>query len=278
VTPPRPVPDVLKELGASPGHKIHIVEGVEDLAAYGKWLTRLAAPNIYTATLTLVQAGGKKPVLQALRYFAASGGEPRVFVLVDRDEWDADTCTARRAELPQLRINEGRHAVESYFCDPDAVAAAVLAMHPGLDMQPLRDALDAAREMYVRHWALLTTTDRIAGRMTEINYPGQFSSPTDPPPSDADIQARFALWARTLDPAAAFAEFDALRADALARPHATQYRSCVWAFRFFDDVVVPALNALPGVTAQSGRDWMIDMAELGPSVPTDVEAILRPLI
>lgn len=278
MTPPRPVPDILKELGAAPGHKILVVEGVEDLAVYGKWLTRLAAPNLYTATLTPIQAGGKKAVLQALPYFAANGGESRVFGLVDRDEWDASICTARRTELPQVRINEGRHAVESYFCDPDEVAPAVLALHPGLDVQPLRDGLEAARDRYVRHWALLTTTDRIAGRMTDINYPGQFSAPADPPPSDAEIQARFDLWSRTLDPVAAFAEFDALRTDALAEPHVTQYRRCVWAWRFFDDVVVPALNALPGVTAQSGRDWMIDLAEYGPTVPTDIETILLLLI
>jgi len=111
----------------------------------------------------------------------------------------------------------------------------------------------------------------------EQGYPGHFSDAVPVPP-DADIQARFAQWAATIDPAAAFAEFDSLRNDALTATTTARYRSRVWAKRFFDGIVHPRLNETPTTLTLSGHDWMITLAASAAQVPPDAGTILRPLL
>lgn len=282
---PKIVQAVNQVLTVSPTQKVLVLEGPSDREVYERWLKKLAFPNPYTATLKLVDAGGsgggggKIQVLQCLRWFAANGGEPRVFGLVDRDEWDTATLTSACANLPQLRVNPERHALESYFCDPQEIWQGLLALNPAWapEQANFQAAVDAARLDYLGHWALLSITDRIKVRMGEQGFPGQFSAAV-PIPADSDIQARFALWSNTLDPLVAFHEFDSLRNLALSAQPNTQFRSHVWAKLFFDQVIQPLLNAPPTINQQTTPDWMVDLAEFSPSVPADLAAILHPLL
>jgi hypothetical protein len=276
--PPKPIPEVQKVLGIG-AHKILVVEGKIDFAVYAKWLAKLAYPAPYSATLQLVEAGGKSAVITCLRWFADNGGEPRVFGLVDRDEWDTAIVASLCAGLPQLRINPDRHAIESYFTDPQEIQPALLAIDAGWGPQvsSFQTTVAASLADYIAHWALLTVTDRLKNRMNEIGYPGHFST-TIPVPPDADIQARFVQWSRTLDTDAAFQDFRNLRQAALGDPPLTQFRSRVWAKLFFERVIQPALNGPPTTVLKSADDWMIDLAENAPVVPADVVAILQPLL
>ena len=277
-SPPKPVPAVqgFLDLGRK---KVLLVEGPTDLAVCAIWLDKLAYPASHTASLVLVPAGAKNAVLTCLEWFADNGGEPRVFGLVDRDEWDGATISAICADLPQLRVNPDRHAIESYFSDPEEIWPALLAINPMWAPQAtaFQASADAARLDYVAHWALLTVTDRIKVRMNDQGYPGYFSQ-TVPVPSDSDIRLRFAQWATTIDPTAAFADFDALRTVALAAPSSQQFRTHVWAKLFFEQIIRPALNLLSAPQANNAHDWMTDLAENALAVPVDVAAILRPLL
>jgi hypothetical protein len=277
-TPPAPVPAVQKILRAS-ARKVLVVEGPTDSAVYTKWLEKLATPNAPSATLELVEAGNKERVLTCLKWFADNGSEPRVFGLVDRDEWDTTTTNTRCAELPQLRICRDRHAIESSFCDPAEFWPGLLQLNPvwAARQAAVQTAVHAALPDYVCHWALLSVTDRMKTRMSEQGYPGQFST-TVPIPSDADIRARFVQWSTTLDSNAAFAEFDALRRLALAADPNAQLRSHVWAKFFFERVIHPLLNAPPTTRLQDSHDWLVDLAEKGPQVPADIAAVLLPLL
>jgi hypothetical protein len=278
MSPPQPVPVIQKGLGAS-ARRFLVVEGKDDLAIYSQWLIKLAAPNPFPMTLELVEAKGKLAVLACLRWFADNGGEPRVFGLVDRDEWDAATVVHWCGTLPQLRVHANRHAIESYFCDPAEIVPSLLHIDPAWASQQtaFQATITAALSDYVGHWALLTVTDRLKTRMMDHGYPGQFST-TIPIPPDGDIQARFQQWATTLDPAAAFTEFDTLRHAALAADQTTQFRSHVWAKLFFERVVHPLLNGPPTTHQQSGHDWLVSLAANGPQVPADITAILQPLL
>src|SRR5262249_22829869 len=129
-SPPKAVVEARKVLAISPLRKALVVEGPDDVAIYTEWLRKLAAPNPFDATLDLVAANGRTAVLACRRWFADNGGEPRVFGLVDRDEWDAATITRWRTTLPQLRVNADRHGIESYFCDPDEIAPALSVIDP----------------------------------------------------------------------------------------------------------------------------------------------------
>jgi hypothetical protein len=277
-SPPKPVPAVQQVLNSGP-KKVLLVEGPTDLAICAIWLDKLAYPGTYQLTLELIPAGAKNAVLTCLQWFADNGGQPRVFGLVDRDEWDAATIASMCTNLPQLRVNTERHALESYFSDPQEIGPALLAINPSWAAQAgaFQASADAARLDYVAHWALLTVTDRLKNRMTEQGYPGHFSA-TVPIPADPDVQARFVQWSQALDPAATFADFDGLRTAALAALPNRQFRSHVWAKLFFERIVQPALNVLSAPQARSAHDWMTDLAEFSPGVPVDIEAILRPLL
>mgnify|MGYP002778134675 CR=1 FL=1 len=261
-----------KLLLGSPTRKILLVEGPDDRDVYDKWLSQLVPGGIYTDRVTLERMGGKSVVLSHLEWFQQHN-EPRVFGLVDRDEWDTATCQARRAALPNLLLNSERHALESYFCDPDEVFPAIQQSNPDADLATFREPIDSTLATYVCHWALLTTTDRLKNRMMEIGYPGQFNAQI-PPPDDATIQTCFQQWANTLDPLQGFAEFNTLRSTALAEPMTIQFRRCVWAKRFFEQVVIPQLNALTPSHQRSAGDWMIHLAEFSPQVPADLAPLL----
>jgi hypothetical protein len=263
-----------------------MVEGAADRAVCEKWLKKLASPSLFSSKVEVLDAGGKgegggrRVVLTALEWFRDHGGNPtRVFGLVDRDAWDQAAIDHWTASLPQLRVNAGRHALESYFCDPDEIEPVLLIIDAGWGAQAaaLRAQIDSHRNDYLDHWSLLTTTDRLATRMIDQGYPSQFANAIPVPP-DVDIQARFQQWGGILDAVAAFSEFDQLRGVAHSAAVNQAYRSHVWAKLFFSQVVYPAPNGLQSMRSKSGEDWMIDLAEFAPAVPADIAAILRPLV
>src|SRR5437879_3840056 len=127
-TPPKPVPQVQKTLGASPGKRILLVEGQNDKAVYEAWLKKLAAPNLFSDRVVVEAVGGRPAVLAALEWFRDHGGNPgHLFGLVDRDEWDAAILVVQTAAMPQLRVVAGRDCLESYFADPDELEPSLQA-------------------------------------------------------------------------------------------------------------------------------------------------------
>jgi hypothetical protein len=285
-TPPKPIPDVQKVLGASAIKRVLLVEGPDDKAIYAKWLERLAHPGLFSATVEVLdgggkgEGGGKSVVLKALEWLRDHGGNPiRVFGLVDRDEWDATMIQQQVNQLPQLRVCPDRHAIESFFCDPNEFIPALTAHNAAWAAAGglIRNHIAHQLANYVDHRALLTTTDRVKNRLLEQGYPGHFAN-TIPIPADLDIQQRFQQWAGVIDPAAAFQEFDQLRNAAKASNAQMQCRSHVWAKLFFEQVVLPAPNGLQSLQNKSVRDWMVDLAEWAPQVPADISRVLQPLL
>jgi hypothetical protein len=141
----------------------------------------------------------------------------------------------------------------------------------------LRGKISDHRINYVQHWALLTSTDRLKYRMTAEGYPGHFAN-SIPVPPDPEIRVRFQQWAATVNAEAAFSEFDQFRTNATAAPPGQAYRSHVWAWKFFADVVYLGPHGLNSIKPKSQLDWMIDLAEFSPHVPMDIAAILQPLL
>jgi hypothetical protein len=285
-TPPKPVPDVLKVLGASSTKNVLIVEGPTDRAVCEKWLQKLAAPSLFSSKVEVVdgggrgEGGGRSVVLTALEWFRDRGGNPaRVFGLVDRDAWDQRTIVHWMTSLSQLRINADRHTLENYFCDPDEVVSALLNINATWAPQgaALRAQIESHRQDYVDHWALLTTTDRLKNRMVQEGYPGYFANAI-PIPSDSDIQARFHQWTSVVDAAVAFTVFDQLRQGARTAAPNQAYRSHVWGKLFYNQVVYAAPSGLQSLLGKPGEDWMIDLAEWSSQVPADITVILRPLL
>jgi hypothetical protein len=269
-----------KVLGAV-HQQVLLLEGPDDVAVYSKWLQRLAAPRTpFTAKVTLVDGGGKLSVLAALEWFRDQGGNPnRLYGLVDRDEWDAATITARTQALSQLRVNPHRHALESYFCDPAEIGPALLAQNaghgprlPALEAQILGRLPERADP-----WALFTVTERVKERMNAAQYPGVFHNQYQLPP-DADIRQRLQGWATILDADALFAEFDQLRALARALPESNRCRRAVWAADFYQQVVYDGPAGLRSIHQKSHRGWMVDLAEFAPAVPGDIAGFLQPLL
>ena len=279
-TPPKPVPQVQKALGAWPGKRILLVEGPNDKGVYETWLKKLATPNFFTAKVIVEAVEGKRAVLAALEWFRDQGGNPdNLFGLVDRDEWEPDIVAAQTAALPQLRVVAERDCLESFFTDPDELEPSLKAEDPAYAGQQsaFRAHLEAALLAWVGHWALFMTTERLKERMNPAIYPGAFHDAI-PIPLDPEIQSRFQTWAGLIAHPQLFNEFDGLRAQALAAVPTMQFRSHVSAKRFFDDVVYPAPEGLQRFRAKADSTWRLDLAENAPAVPADIATILRPLL
>jgi hypothetical protein len=247
---------------------------------YSAWLKKLAHPSLYSAKVVVEDSGGKQSVLNTLEWFRDHGGNPgHLFGLVDRDEWDTAALVARTAALPQLRVAPDRDGLDSYFCDPDELQPSLLAEAPAFAPQvpAFRAYLQGALAARVDHWSLFTTTERLKERMSAALYPGAFHAALPIPP-DVDIDNRFQTWAGLVAHPQVFNAFLALRAQAQAAAAGVQFRSCICAKRFFEDIVHPAPDGLQRFRVKSDAAWRLDLAEYAPAVPPDLASILQPLL
>jgi hypothetical protein len=181
--------------------------------------------------------------------------------------------------LPQLRVVAGRDCLESYFADPDELEASLLAENAAYAVQlpAFRLHLQTVLPVWVAHWALFRTTERVKDRMNAALYPGAFHG-KPPIPSDTDIQARFQTWAGFLAHPQLFNEFDALRTQAMAVGATMQFRSHVYAKDFFETVVCPAPEGLQRFQVKKYDTWRLDIARHAPAVPADIATVLQPLL
>ncbi|HEY3966381.1 MAG TPA: hypothetical protein VGM05_17605 [Planctomycetaceae bacterium] len=282
LTPPDWVKNhVIPRLGATPV-RVLAVEGLDDLKVYERWLDKLAAElNVLPSSKVLVvETAGKTRLIGGLEWLRDHAGDPaHVFGLVDRDEWTSKAAQLVKQALPRLLVNESRHCLESYFCDPDELDAALQSRdvaNYGPELPNLRIAIGQARETWVPHWALWVTLQRAHAELThDGQFPNNFHG-QHPLPADAEIKRRLAAWSKTLDPKHLFTGFDQLRTSALKRNHRRQFRECIYSKDFYPQIVKPLLLKLD--PAIDPDDWPINLADWSPDVPADIRMILDPLL
>jgi hypothetical protein len=274
-------------LTATPGLKVLVVEGDDDEAVYRAALDKLArAKDILEGHVAIIAAGGKRAVLRGLAWlrdtdwWAARGVNPNnTAAIVDRDEWDRAMVTAQKRELPQLRVNEVRHCLESYFCDPDELKDALLGKNSAKYKAPLenlRKAVAEKRADWVPHWALWVTLHRASAKLAlELEFPTAVLN-EKPLPKDGAIKQQLQEWSKVLDVNSLFSEFDDRRKKATCARHSTQARGCVHGKDFFHQVVLPMLQECDATVAP--KDWMIRLLEWWPRMPKDLETILDDLV
>lgn len=270
------------QTAASQNKKVLAVEGKNDVAVYREWLHKRLGPAWVNA-VHLENARDRARLLSGLRRLneADDPFKDSIFGLADRDEWQAADVAALKAELPTLLVNESRHSLESYFCDPDELEAALTAsgnQNIVPVMPNLRQRLESALEQYVPHWALGCTIQRANERIREdAQYPAFFRD-ICPLPADEDIAAKLQQWASMLDPTPLLQSYASLRQTSFARPQTEQFRSCVEPKLLFAKVVVAGPDGLNSVAQKSAEDWRIQLARWSPAMPADLEAVLAPLL
>jgi hypothetical protein len=248
------------------GKRVLFVEGKDDEAVYAKWLATIDA--LYAARLEVIPTNGRNDLDRALPEL---GNPAEVFALRDRDEWDIARSAAVRAANSGLLVNDNRHCIESYFCDPNEVIPALLAQDAaryGPSDGALRGAFAAPLADWVDHWAMWTVAMQLQSDMVSAGY-ASFYHDQLPLPPDPDIQARLQSWAGLADDTVVWTSFSTLRAAARVRSISEQHRSCVHGKKFWEKVVLPALRAV-----ENRPDWLIDLADWSP-VPPDLDPLLR---
>jgi hypothetical protein len=277
--PPSWVPNLADPI-LTAGKRVLAVEGPRDSQIYTTWLGKLAPAGTGAVNKVLVvPTRGKHDLINGLKWYRDEGGNPGdVFGLRDRDEWDAARITAEMVQLPQLRVNADRHCLESYFCDPDEIEAALLA-HDAARFTPylakLRADLQAPLGDWADHWCLWTITNRLNVEMQGAKFPHLFHTQYKLPP-DADIKKRLEDWAVIVEPSGVFNQFDTLRSATRSGPARDHFRSCIYAKIFFPLVVHQQVLRL--LDPQDADEWMKDLAAWSPVVPPDIAAILQPLL
>ena len=263
------------------GKRVLVVEGDDDKDVYIAWLKQLTPRGtIFSDRLVVVDAGSRDQVLQGLLWYRDVASPPpgQLFGLVDRDEWDAPTLSAKRAEIPRLLVNESRHCVESYFIDPAEIEAALLEKDRtlyGPSIPAIRTAIDRERLAWVDHWALWVTMCRVSRRLSEELFPGRFHDHV-PLPADPDVEQRLRDWASIVEAGTIFESFRQERGAARAGTETEQFHGCIHAKKFFTRIVVP--NALHSLGRHDAKNWMLKLAKWMPVVPGDLQPILQPLL
>jgi hypothetical protein len=169
------------------GKRVLFVEGPDDEAIYTKWLEKI--DPLFTGRLELVPCEGQQQLIRSLELL----GDPvDAFALQDRDEWDAVKIAAVQGQHPRLLVNGFRHTLESYFCDPVEIVAALI-VHDVARYQPLAQAfsanLMASLPPWVDHWALWSSLMRVQNKMHDEKLPC-FVNQVVPIPTDPDIRAK----------------------------------------------------------------------------------------
>ena len=259
------------KLALAIGKRVLLVEGPDDEAVYTKWLEKL--DSLFAARLRIIDCGGQHKITTALTLLKNAAN---VFAIQDRDQWDAAKIAQVRANHPRLLVNASRHTLESYFCDPAEVSAALLNKDPAYAalLPALTADVAAALSEWVDHWALWTALMRVQNRMVEEKMP-YFFNQVVPIPSDATIRIRLQNWRAILDDLAMFNDFDMLRAYGRAQTRPTQLQSCVYAPEFFRLIVHPALRR---IKPDDERTWMVNLAEWAPTPPGDLLPLLQALL
>lgn len=270
-----------------PSRTTLVVEAQPDVAVYRAWTVRLLGGSKEEAEskMMIVGVGGKSEVLSALAHYREDGGGAKVFGLVDRDDWSDETIDRKLTEYPQLRVNRERHSLESYFCDPSEIGPLLIAEDPRYEQLLARFASRPLEILSARvdHWSLFTMTERVKQRMTDEKYPGGFHDVYDLPSEDV-IRNCLRKWDEIIDEQSMFDEFNRLRLQAQGRLPGAQLRECVWAKPFFEDVICGGESGLAqmrkslGLGAKSNETWMIDLAEMMPRIPPDIEAIFGEIV
>ena len=226
----------------------------------------------------VVPTGSKSKVLQHLRALQAEAVARKVYGLVDRDEW-ADTETVRRvADLPGLLVNPDRHCLESYFCVPADLKAALArssVVNSDRVFRTIAQAVKIHLADWVAHWALWTTLERLKDSMSNAAYPNAFHQGLTLPATNV-IKAKLREWAAMIDVDHILRTFHALRKMAIRETEDKQLCSHIYAKNVFPQIVLVELNKLnAGIDS---NEWMGQMAGWFPAVPDDIRATLQTLV
>lgn len=266
--------------------KILAVEGKNDVAVYRAWIEKVLGQT-WANLIQLENAENRPKLLSGLRWLNDNNDPAKdvIFGLADRDEWDSTDVSAMIAKSPNLLVNQSRHSLESYFCDPDELESILLARDAASGKQTfaghlteLKNRMESKRHDFVRHWALGCVIQRANESIrNDAKYPTFFRD-TCPLPSDHYILSKLTEWANLLEPNRLFSAFKALRDASLARPISEQFRECVEPKLFFGQVVLAGPGGLNSIRRQESSDWMIELARWSPDMPADLKTTLAPVI
>ncbi|PKM01561.1 MAG: hypothetical protein CVV17_07065, partial [Gammaproteobacteria bacterium HGW-Gammaproteobacteria-7] len=226
------------------GLPVLLVEGSDDVTLFGHFLSQ-HAPG-WQQRFYLDATGGKSHVIQGVTVH-----RPGWVGVIDRDEWSQADVEAASKRSPRLHILP-RFCVESYFCDPVELWAAL----PVPQRQRVEDKLQAlagpilaALPDWIAHgamWRVLRDLYKAARLPAELE--------DHPVTDEPSIRRVLTDWHTRLAPDSVLAQYhdELSRAQALAAE--TQLHQYVHGKKFFNQVVVQVLD---GVFAGKGADdWL----------------------
>lgn len=245
------------------GLPVLLVEGDDDALLFRHFLSQYV-PG-WDLQLHLAAAGNKSRVISGVAVH-----RPDWLGVIDKDEWSPDDLVAAEARSPRLR-SLPRFCIESYFCHPAEIWVALPVRRrdeAGNALEDLADPILGKLAAWVAHGAMWRVLRRL---YHATRLPSRLEN--EPVTNEDEIRQILQSWHDQLAPDRVLLEYREELAKAQQMSHDDQLKKHIHGKKFFNQVVVPALDHL---FAGAGRaDWLQRFRDEQIQPPDDLKMLLN---
>jgi predicted ATP-dependent endonuclease of OLD family len=251
----------------SRGLPVLLVEGEDDVSLIEHFLAQ-HTPS-WRQFVVVACAGGKQHVFGAVSQYHPADW----FGIVDRDEWSAADIEKCLAEVPRVRCLP-RFCIESFFCDPEELWAALPALQRGRvgnDPRVLAEPILAKLPDWIAHGAMWRVLRELYGK---ARLPHELEN--QPVANEATIRAILTEWHKALAPDTVLQQYHEQLVKAAALSQAEQLHAYIHGKKFFRQVVVQVLDHL--FSGKGQDDWVERFRDAPILPPKDLSALFDEIV
>jgi len=229
----------------------------------------------WRSRLLIVPIGGLPQLLNELKIISRND----IHGLIDRDWRDEDEIKALQDEYPRLHVLE-RAMIENFLIRPDEFIPFLHNESPE-NKNRLRSKVSSHIQKWLEHGALRKALHKNNAHYfcrTSEGYPEKLLSR---PASEDDIRENMGKWIEHLNPDHLIKDRRNVLESFRMKDETTQYYLCLDGKRFFQQVVVTELNALPLAKKGNVDEWvkrLLGEIERSTLCPTDLTLIFQSIL
>ncbi|MCW7555578.1 DUF4435 domain-containing protein [Endozoicomonas gorgoniicola] len=260
----RCIREIEEEMIGNTGHRVLLVEGTDDVAAFSVWMTKSFGAE-WENKWVVAEAGKKSLVLEILQE------KPHWLGVIDRDEWSSDRIAELEAGQENLWVLP-RYCIENYLIVPEELWQAL----PPIQQSKVQGGFHVFKELltddltrWIKHGALWSVVNPLWEGLRSLGFKEALLSP-DIVTDDAAVQQKLTEWHDFLEPVDIFNNYQQRLQEAQSLEVAEQLSRFVHGKKFYDTVVNSVLNDFLGQERAARRQTDIINSLL---VPDDLHPL-----